>query len=178
MGSRKRTSPGVVAHRGSGSPLCFRFEASALRLGLHDLDPHAVGSSNERDQHVFTQRVGERPRFDRELHAFPLDFFGGRAKVRELPAEIGNLTELEELDIHSLPLETLPAEIGDLANLKELNIAGVPLKTLPAEIGKLSKLTKLTIRKADHQRLRTYIKQFPNLETLYFSPDPVRPTAN
>ena len=98
--------------------------------------------------------------------------------VRGLPAEIGNLTELEELRIHSLPLETLPAEIGDLANLQELSLIGVPLKTLPAEIGKLSKLTKLTIRKADHQRLRTYIKQFPNLETLYFSPDPLRPTAN
>jgi len=56
-----------------------------------------------------------------------------------------------------------------------LNIGGVPIKTLPAEISKFSRLTKLIIRKADHQRLRTYIKQLPNLEALYFWPDPVRP---
>ncbi|SVE22819.1 uncharacterized protein METZ01_LOCUS475673, partial [marine metagenome] len=65
------------------------------------------------------------------------------------------------------PLETLPAEIGDLANLQELSIIGVPLKTLPAELGKLSRLTRLNIRKADHQRLRTYIEQLPNLEIRY-----------
>ena len=43
--------------------------------------------------------------------------------VKELPNHLGALTNLEELDVHSLLLEILPAEIIGLPKLKRLTIS-------------------------------------------------------
>jgi Leucine-rich repeat (LRR) protein len=61
----------------------------------------------------------------------------------ELPAEIGNLTALTDLDIEANNIDSLPAEIGNLTNLIFLNAMGNELTALPTEIGNLTKLEKL-----------------------------------
>ncbi|MFM2061432.1 MAG: hypothetical protein RLZZ507_1102 [Cyanobacteriota bacterium] len=66
-------------------------------------------------------------------------------KLDFLPAEIGQLVNLTELDISGNQLSSLPAEIGQLVNLTELDISGNKLSRLPSEIGKLHKLIKLNI---------------------------------
>ena len=54
-----------------------------------------------------------------------------RNQLSELPAEIGQLTNLKELDLAGNQLSELPAEIGQLTNLKELALDGNPLLKLP-----------------------------------------------
>ncbi len=93
-----------------------------------------------------------------------------RQKLIELPAEIGKLSNLEELylcnnQFTSLPakidnfvklkildlshnkLINLPIEIGNFIKLKWLHISNNQLVTLPANIGNLVKLKKLTLDK-------------------------------
>ena len=65
--------------------------------------------------------------------------------LRTLPAEIGQLTRLQCLDL-GFGLETLPAEIGQLAHLQRLDLSETGLRTLPAEIGQLTRLQRLDLR--------------------------------
>ena len=65
--------------------------------------------------------------------------------LSSLPAEIGNLTALRDLDLYNNQLTTLPAEIGNLTDLRNLNLDGNQLTTLPAEIGNLTALTELSL---------------------------------
>ncbi|KAF5421986.1 MAG: hypothetical protein C5S45_02955, partial [Candidatus Methanocomedens sp.] len=51
-----------------------------------------------------------------------------------LPAEIGQLSNLNTLDLHSNQLSELPAEITQLANLTTLDLEENPLKSPPPEI--------------------------------------------
>ena len=101
----------------------------------------------------------------REFEGKSLDL--SRRELTELPPEIGNLTNLTELnlssnqlatlppeiwqltklivlDLQNTKLATLPPEIGNLTNLTELKLSCNPLVTLPPEIGQLTKLTRLT----------------------------------
>jgi leucine-rich repeat protein SHOC2 len=63
-----------------------------------------------------------------------LDEFG---LTGALPAEIGRLSALRQLDLEHNQLTSVPAEIGQLASLSVLRLSGNQLTSLPAEIGKL-----------------------------------------
>jgi Leucine-rich repeat (LRR) protein len=64
-------------------------------------------------------------------------------QLTSLPAEIGNLINLEILYLTNNQLTSLPAEIGNLINLEILYLSNNQLTSLPAEIGKLIKLQQL-----------------------------------
>ena len=63
------------------------------------------------------------------LHSFDL--------TGALPAEIGRLSALTELDLGGNQLTSLPAEIGQLTSLRELVLFENQLTSLPAAIGEL-----------------------------------------
>jgi leucine-rich repeat protein SHOC2 len=63
----------------------------------------------------------------------------------EIPAEIGDLSHLTELDVSDNNLSHAPPEIGSLTNLTELNLAFNALSDLPAEIGHLTNLKWLSL---------------------------------
>eukprot|EP00850_Spirogloea_muscicola_P000978 SM000003S11223 [mRNA] locus=s3:1592602:1595790:+ [translate_table: standard] len=63
-----------------------------------------------------------------------------------LPAEIGSLPFLEDLDASRNLLTALPAEIGCLHALKFLNLMANELVDLPEEIGELSALYRLGLK--------------------------------
>ncbi|EMS89038.1 leucine-rich repeat domain-containing protein, partial [Leptospira noguchii] len=44
-------------------------------------------------------------------------------QLKTLPKEIGQLKNLQELDLHNNQLATLPKEIGQLKNLQFLNLS-------------------------------------------------------
>lgn len=63
-----------------------------------------------------------------------------------LPAEIRQLTNLEELDASSNKLTGIPAEIGQLSKLRIANFANNNISGLPLEIGNLKNLQTLDLR--------------------------------
>jgi len=65
------------------------------------------------------------------------------AGLAALPAEIGELTRLEVLQVSCNALRTLPPEIGQLSNLRTIFASSNQLVTLPCEIGQLSNLESL-----------------------------------
>jgi Leucine-rich repeat (LRR) protein len=67
--------------------------------------------------------------------------------LKELPSAIGELRNLEVLEVGGSPLlGTLPPSLGDLRNLKELRFVDCwGLKCLPASVGLLSQLIVLRI---------------------------------
>lgn len=62
-----------------------------------------------------------------------------------IPAEIGNLSELESLNLLQNKISSLPPEIGKLHSLRNLNLSGNRLRAIPAEIGNLRNLESLTL---------------------------------
>ena len=65
----------------------------------------------------------------------------------EIPAEVGQLTYIEELNLGSNEISgEIPASIGQLANLGRLNLSNNNLSGgIPASMGQLSNLTELKI---------------------------------
>ena len=63
-----------------------------------------------------------------------------------LPAELGDLGELQTLTLSSLELSGLPPELGNLANLRSLTLSFNRLSgPLPPELGNLANLQSLTL---------------------------------
>ena len=90
-------------------------------------------------------------------------------ELTSLPAEIENLTNLQTLDCNFNQLTFLPAEIGLLANLQKLDCSNNELTSLPAEIGLLANLQILS---CGHNRLTSLpaeIGNLTNLQILYCS---------
>ncbi len=54
-----------------------------------------------------------------------------------LPAEIRKMSELKILDVHDNGLTGIPAEIGQLKNLRIVNFSGNKIDTMPDEIGNI-----------------------------------------
>ena len=67
------------------------------------------------------------------------------ASLDNLPASIGNLTNLEELNIRTNSLTVLPVEFGRLTNLRVLNLNDNSLTAIPTEIGDLTNLEDLRL---------------------------------
>jgi len=66
-------------------------------------------------------------------------------KLTELPTEITQLQNLQDLKINYNQLRTLPPEIGQLQNLQGLGLNSNQLSSLPPEIGQLQNLQFLSL---------------------------------
>jgi Leucine-rich repeat (LRR) protein len=90
-------------------------------------------------------------------------------KLTTLPKEIGNLINLQELDISYNKVKIIPKEIGNLINLQNLLMSRNKLKTLPKEIVNLINLQYLFL---DINKLKTLpieIINIRNAEVYYYS---------
>ena len=137
-----------------------------------------------------TPRIGELYNLQK------LDLFG---IYKDLPKEIGMLTQLQEVEL-TLPYlsSDLPQEIANwknikrftlrmhtggepeakiqslqsltsLSNLEELTLDGNNLATVPSKLGQLKKLKKLSIQFSPLKSLPQDLKEIPNLEFLKLS---------
>ena len=83
-----------------------------------------------------------------------------------LPPEIGNLANLQELNLSYNLFTTLPADLGNLVSLQELYLGGNQFTTLPAEIGNLTNLQMLDLSWNHLTSLPTEISNLVNLQVL------------
>jgi internalin A len=94
-----------------------------------------------------------------------LDLSGLR--LRRLPEAIGQLSQLQELNLSYNQLNTLPEAIGQLSKLKVLNLTHNRLSTLPEAIGQLSELKKLHLSGNQLSTLPEAMQSLKTLEELY-----------
>ena len=85
--------------------------------------------------------------------------------LTKIPKEIGNLTNLQELDLSNNKLTEIPKEIGNLTNLQILNLGHNRLKKIPKEIGNLINLQKLWL---EDNQLTEISKEIGNLTNLQY----------
>ncbi|BBI16314.1 leucine-rich repeat domain-containing protein [Neochlamydia sp. S13] len=86
-----------------------------------------------------------------------------------LPSEIGQLSQLQTLELSNNQLTTLPAEIRQLSQLQCLYLENNYLTTLPAEIGQLSQLQRLHLENNQLTNLPAEIRQLSQLQRLYLN---------
>ncbi len=85
----------------------------------------------------------------------------------ELPAELGSLLNLQELDLTNNQLSgEIPAELGSLPNLQELNLSDNQLSgEIPAELGNIPTLQRLDL--SDNQLSGEIPAELGNIPTLH-----------
>jgi Leucine-rich repeat (LRR) protein len=83
-----------------------------------------------------------------------------------LPDSIGNLINLQELDLYENQLTFLPDSIGNLINLRKLSLWGNELTFLPNSIKNLTKLQELDLFKNQLTFLPDSIGNLTNLQNL------------
>jgi leucine-rich repeat protein SHOC2 len=91
----------------------------------------------------------------------------GDNELTSLPAEIGRLTSLRDLFLIGNQLTSVPADIGQLTSLTRLWLSHNQLTSLPAEIGQLTALTRLNLGDNQLTSLPAEIGQLTSLRDLY-----------
>lgn len=87
-------------------------------------------------------------------------------KLRELPDSIGKLTNLQSLILSKNEIEEINPAIGKLTNLFYLEINNNSLTALPYEIGKLENLRTLDLWSNDIGRFPDSMRHLKSLQTL------------
>jgi hypothetical protein len=86
---------------------------------------------------IAEERIQEIHRFG----ALKLDL--SELGLRELPPSIGQLTQLQVLNVSSNQLTALPEALGQLTQLEELDVSGNQLTALPETLKRLTRLQAL-----------------------------------
>ncbi|MRX65543.1 hypothetical protein [Maribacter luteus] len=88
------------------------------------------------------------------------------ANLISIPPEIGQLIDLEDLNIAENQLTSIPKEIGQLTNLTRLHLGDNLLTAIPAEIGQLIDLSSLVLNQNELTELPPELAQLTNLKDL------------
>ncbi len=88
-------------------------------------------------------------------------------RLTSLPREFGQLVNLQRLDLHSNQLSSLPREFGQLVNLQRLDLHSNQLSSLPREFGQLVNLQMLYLHSNQLSSLPREFGQLVNLQMLY-----------
>ncbi|MCP3065120.1 leucine-rich repeat domain-containing protein [Myxococcus sp. K38C18041901] len=98
------------------------------------------------------------------------------AGLKELPAVLGRLSKLEQLDCSwNAELATLPSELGQLQHLESLNLDHTAVATLPEVLGQLSRLRSLSLKNTRITALPAWLSRLATLEFLDLSQTDVPP---
>lgn len=89
-----------------------------------------------------------------------------KTKLREIPADVFELYNLEELVLAKNQLKAIPPDIKRLKNLRVLDLSRNKLESLPPEIGQLKNLEKLELGHNDLYVLPVEIGDCQSLEYL------------
>jgi len=146
--------------------------------GLKDMKVEDVAEFS-RDGRVIVLNLNKRGISGVGIGVFPPEIFKLTAlrglflkgnALRELPAEIGSLSELIELNLaDNNDLGKLPPEIGNLKNLRKLDIRFCGLTALPQEVGNLKNLDFLQMWGNGFVDLPYCVTELSSLKELYLN---------
>lgn len=117
-------------------------EPVARALAEHDIvipETAMYQTMNEKD--VIEQGTGR-------MRIRPMDMVHGKLcnGLKSLPAEIGNLTNLEQIFIANGELESLPAEMANLTSCTDIEVYNCPeMKEFPLVLAKMPELVSLNL---------------------------------
>ena len=83
-----------------------------------------------------------------------------------IPAGLGGLASVEELDLKENQLTSVPPELGELANLQKLTLNFNRLTTVPPELGRLSRLDYLGLWSNELTSIPAELGELGNLREL------------
>jgi internalin A len=113
---------------------------------------------------IIGRKLGGRAEYDGHGRLFRLNLMG--LGLGQVPAELGQLSHLQELYLNGNDLSQLPAEIGLLSNLQGLTLNHNQLSQLPPEFGRLSDLQILYLNNNQLSQLPPEFGLLSNLRTL------------
>ncbi|XP_020291569.1 leucine-rich repeat protein soc-2-like isoform X2 [Pseudomyrmex gracilis] len=87
--------------------------------------------------------------------------------IKQLPVELGKMTQLTVLDLSDNKLEQIPSCIGNLSNLKSLYLNDNFIERLPFEMSQLSNLEILSVSDNQIVALPEWTGSLPKLKELY-----------
>jgi Leucine-rich repeat (LRR) protein len=144
--------------------------------GLKDMTVDNVAEFS-RDGRVIVLNLNKRGIDGVGITAFPMEIFRLTAlkglflkgnALREIPHDIGTLSELIELNLaDNIELGSIPSGIGNLRNLKILDIRYCGLTDLPPEIGNLKRLESLQMWGNAFIELPNCVTELSSLKELY-----------
>ena len=85
------------------------------------------------------------PEIGRLAESLSLLYIIGNRRVRRVPPELGQCTNLGIVNFRDNAITSLPSELGRLTGLAALNVNGNKLSSLPAELGSLTNMHTLNI---------------------------------
>lgn len=118
--------------------------------------------------------IGESiPKIDVDAEDFGFAIVGNKIislnvlnkKIMNLPASVGNISTLQNLNLSENYLSFLPETIGNLSNLIHLNLSHNKFLVLPENLGFLTNLKKINL---SFNKLTTIPKSFQNLTKLEY----------
>jgi GTPase SAR1 family protein len=113
----------------------------------------------------------------RQLGAKVLDLSGddvmGSAKLTELPKSLGQLTQLQTLNLSNNKLIRFPEWLGQLTQLQTLNLSNNELTALPASLVKLSKLEELDVENNALHAIPSWLGSITSLKRLHLYNNPL-----
>jgi hypothetical protein len=94
-------------------------------------------------------------------------------QLTELPVSIGNLTKLDIIGLSNNHFETLPASFGNLASLEWLPLGYNQLRVLPESLVELAKLENIELQGNKLVRLPASFHKLSNLKGVNLSDNPL-----
>ena len=89
-----------------------------------------------------------------------------RKKIKIIPNEIWNMTNLQFLDLSRNKIDSIPPQIKNLKNLQVLILSKNKINNLPKEFYQLKNLKVIRIGSNDIEHLSNKIRNFQKLEEL------------
>ncbi len=96
-----------------------------------------------------------------------LRLYGAIESAKPLPESIGELRNLEHLDLGRNGLETIPSQVSQLTNLKTLHLEYNALKSVPAFVGDFKNLKELSVDA--NENIKTLPASFTKFKNLKIS---------